>query len=195
MRLPSAGIVAAVASLVVMAGCGDVDYPVRGDSFARASDMFCEPAEASSSPTRQSGTDPVELDPGAQIQFDATIEVRLIEFRTLGVIPQPEDENTFFYPASGNRFVAVVYTMRNLGPTPVEAANTVNDLMVLGSEDRTWRQSSDSCAAAAAGLATSLEETSPEAELDEGDSYATVAVYVVDEDQETFNWVAPGSAD
>jgi hypothetical protein len=130
---------------------------------------------------------------------DTSVRVRVMSSRMLGPIPAYFSKRTPrpSFAASGGRFLAVRYTVTNVGTASTESASTINNLFnVAGTSRRPSYGRADvgsACPTVSPSVAKLFHVASPETKLQPGAQYTTVAVYVVPRGLGALRWASVGA--
>jgi hypothetical protein len=200
----------AVAVLLAVTGCGGGENFSGGGREESPSDTPDEAAvknptcplravELKETPTTTTVGlgEPFTVDltkPSAERAGVVTLSVERAE--TAASIDDTFTDRGRFQTAQTQRFVTIVFSLTNEGDGQIEAANSVNESMLLtDGRGRAWKRADGSaeCSTVSPSAAAREKGTqSPEADLGPGQVYTTVVTYVVPKGARALAWTGPG---
>jgi hypothetical protein len=140
---------------------------------------------------------PFELSLRRLSSVHTKVRVRVTGSRMLGAVPAYFTKRERRFEAAGGRFLAVRYTVTNVGARATESASTINNLFnVAGTGTGPSYGRADvaaACTTVSPSVAKQFHVASPETKLAPGDHYATVAVYVVPRGLGALRWASVGA--
>jgi hypothetical protein len=184
-----------IVGLTALSGCGDG----KSSHVSTPCAPVARPAIAASGLRSIALAEPFELRLRRLARVDTTVRVRVTASRMLGKVPAYFSKRTPrpSFAAARGRFLAVRYTVTNVGATPTESASTINNLFnVAGTVRRPSYGRVDvhaACATVSPSVAKLFHVSSPETKIQPGGQYDTVAVYVVPSGLGALRWASVGA--